>query len=246
MHNHRFTTVYSILIIIGCFMGGYTLVRAFDIPLTSAPYLKDTAGPIRGQSKPGRLTVGSSTLGTSQLTAVGASGITVSSVDCSAAPYIAPLSWPCPTTVALGPQLRVLQLAYSYKMVVGAPAGTAPTPGTMLDVIGSIAADPVQMNYTGGSFYSGSSSRKPLCALPNGEIAVCGTAGICGADHGTSLVTAPTRLCSRGDPSIPATSLMGYSWTCTVGINTPTACSASRAFSGGGGGVSVPPGGSSR
>ncbi len=235
MKTPKHKTIYSILIIIGIFLGGFILVQAIDIPLNSAPYVKGTAGPIRGQSKAGRLTVGSSTPGTSQLTAVGPTGITVSRVNCTALPYIAPLSWPCPTIVATGPEAHILQMGYTYKMVIGAPSGTPPTTGAMLDVIGSIKADPVQMNYAGGSFYSGSSSRKPLCALPNGEIAVCGTAGICGADNGARLTTTPTRLCDRGDASTVRRSLSDFTWTCAVGINTPVPCSASILLSTGSG-----------
>lgn len=244
MKKNTLKIAYGLSAIVGLVAIGAGLVSAFDIPLNSAPV--SLGSGFRGQVKAGNLTIGTATAGQGKLNVVGATGLKIQKTNCTIAPYTGANAWPCPTTVALGPELRVLQLGYTYKMVVGAPAGTVPTTGTMLDVIGAIKGDALSMNYNGGTYYQGSTVNKPLCALPDGQIAVCGTTGACGADNGAFLNSAPTQLCSNGTASfvMPNSLNTQWTWTCTVGVNNaPDQCVAYRALSSSGGNSSGGPGG---
>lgn len=247
MKKKILTITYRVVIIAGLLVGGYTLTQAFDVPLNAAPH----NGTVRGQSKQGALTVGSATLGTGQLTVKGTTGLRIEKANCSAAPFTGTNPWPCPISSGWnnGPELRSLQLAYTYKMVAGTTAGTQPFAGTMLDVYGDIKGDATSMNYTGGAYYQGTTDRKPLCALPDGQIAVCGTTGACGAAAGTTSGTAPTQnLCALGTASAVSSGLLSWSWTCTVGTSPAVSCSAPKqtTYQGGSvntGGVIGPQGG---
>lgn len=239
MKKNAYKIVYSVSAVLGVLIIGASIVSAFDIPLNSGPI----ANGFRGQVKQGKLTIGSTGPGQGQLNVVGTTGLKVQKANCNAVPFTGANAWPCPTTVALGPELRVLQLGYTYKMVVGGNAGTPPTPQTMLDVIGGIKVTPQSMNYATGAPFPGSSANKPLCALPDGQIAVCGTTGSCGADHLASLNATPTQLCNLGTASTVTTTNMNtqWNWTCTQGTNPPTQCVAYRAVStsGPGGGINT-------
>lgn len=227
MNKKILTIAYRVLIIAGLLIGGFTLTHAFDVPLNAAPH----SGTVRGQSKAGALTVGNATLGTGQLTVKGATGLRIDKANCTAAPFTGTNPWPCPINSGWnnGPELRSLQLAYTYKMVVGTTAGTQPFAGTMLDVYGDIKGDPTSMNYAGGSYYQSTTDRKPLCALPDGQIAVCGTTGSCGSAAGVTTASAPSQnLCALGTASAVSGNLFNWNWACTVGANPAVACSAPK------------------
>ncbi len=236
MNKKILTITYRIVIIAGILIGGFTLTQAFDVPLNAAP----RSGTIRGQSKQGALTVGSATLGTGQLTVKGATGLRIEKANCTVTPFTGSNAWPCPIAAGWnpqGPELRSLQLAYTYKMVAGTTVGTQPFAGTMLDVYGDIKGDVASMNYAGGAFYQTTTDRKPLCALPDGQIAVCGTTGSCGSANGVPAQNAPSQnLCLLGNASIVTSTLGTWNWSCTVSGNTPTSCSAPKQVSGNGGG----------
>lgn len=78
---------------------------------------------------------------------------------------------------------------------------------------------------------------RPLCATAAGVIKVCGAStpatGVCGSANSTTPVaTAPTTgLCSVGTASSITTGATAYSWTCTLGTTTPTACSVPKTTS---------------
>ncbi len=76
---------------------------------------------------------------------------------------------------------------------------------------------------------------RPLCATAAGLIKVCGTTtaptGVCGSANSTTPVaSAPTTgLCSTGTASSVTSGTSAYSWTCTLGMTTPTtACSVPK------------------
>ncbi|MEI8224276.1 MAG: hypothetical protein WCG20_04120 [bacterium] len=227
MNKQLLTIAYRIVIIAGILIGGFTLTQAFDVPLNAAPH----NGAVRGQSKQGALTVGSATLGTGQLTVKGATGLRIDKANCAVAPFTGSNAWPCPISSGWnnGPELRSLQLAYTYKMVAGTTVGTQPFAGTMLDVYGDIKGDATSMNYAGGAFYQTTTDRKPLCALPDGQIAVCGTTGSCGSANGVGTTPAPTQnLCALGTASAVTGTFANWNWTCAVGSNAPVSCSAPK------------------
>lgn len=177
------TTLYSLAVVI-IFGLGLHWLQAAEIPLNQAPFVKDSN--TRGQYKVGPLTIGSSSTGTSALTVVGAAGLQVEGVDCSAGVFAGSDPRPCPypnfSTGSTGTEFRVLGSGsgvggYMQSLVTGAQPGTVLTPQTSLDVRGTITADPApsHLGYPQGALYPNSTTDKPLCALPNGDIIVCGS-----------------------------------------------------------------------
>ena len=236
MNKKILTIAYRVVIIAGILIGGFTLTQAFDVPLNAAPH----NSAMRGQSKQGAITVGSNTLGVGQLNVVGPTGLRIDKANCLAAPFIGGSAWPCPIASVWnnGPELRSLQLAYTYKMVVGTTVGTPAFTGTMLDVYGDIKGDATSMNYGGGAYYQTTTDRKPLCALPDGQIAVCGTTGSCGSAAGVTSGTAPNQnLCALGSASAVTSNAFNWNWSCTVGSNPAVFCSAPKQTIYQGGGV---------
>lgn len=177
------TTLTSLVLVIFFGMGMHWL-QASEIPLNQAPFVKDSN--IRGQYKVGPLTIGSSSAGSSSLTVVGSDGLQVTGVDCSAGVFAGSDPRPCPypnfTSGSTGTEFRVLGSGsgvggYMQSLVTGAAPGTALTPQTSLDVRGTITSDPATsyLGYPQGALYPNSTTDKPLCALPNGDIIVCGS-----------------------------------------------------------------------
>lgn len=237
------TTTNASFLIVALFFAGIIGVNALGIPLNQAPNVGSSA---RGQYKQGALTVGSSTAASSALTVVG-TGLKISGVNCATAPFTGANAKPCPyspfTSGSTGPELRILGNGsgiggYMNTLVVGAPAGTAITSGSALDVVGTIMADPAPsyLNFAAGTYYQGSGTDKPLCALANGDIVVCGTVtvGTCGPANGTTMSTAPNAntsgLCATGTPAFGVVTQVGtYGWACMgSGGGSNAYCSATN------------------
>lgn len=203
------TTLYSIAVVM-IFGLGLHWLQAAEIPLNQAPFVKDSN--TRGQYKAGPLTVGSSNAGTSALTVVGAAGLQVEGVNCSAGVFAGSDPRPCPypnfTSGSTGTEFRVLGSGsgvggYMHSLVTGAQPGTTITPQTSLDVRGTITADPASsyLGYPQGALYPNSVTDKPLCALPNGDIIVCGST-TSGSSTGGTIHSGGTPVINTGTAPI--------------------------------------------
>lgn len=223
MKNISSTTLFSIALLI-LFGMGMQVLTAAEIPLNQAPWVRDSN--TRGQYKQGNLTLGSGG-GSSQLT-VGGSGIRVEGVNCSAGAFIGSSARPCPyppfSLGASGTEFRVLGNGagvggYIQNLVVGAPSGTAITAQSSLDIRGTITNDPAAayLNYAPGAYYQNSPTDKRLCALPNGDIIVCGTSTTLPTTNGTGVI--PT-----GSTQVPPSSgtLVPSGTNTTITNPTPT------------------------